>query len=316
MLLMKRSAFFLAGLVLITTGCNVLIEPDLSSTLEIAPPQDPYQSTTRTPDQISPTPPLSTAEPLLPTATPFLHTIQAGETLYSIAIKYNISLDSLASANPGLDTRMLIVGSEVIIPFEEEEDLLATPTPYPISVGEPNCFPITDGGLWCYTLVENNQGIPLEDISLAFNLFDTSLELVMSQIAFPPLDILNSIQSLPVGTLIQDPPADLTQITTTLLSAYPSDQLEPGSQIEDYSVDFLQGNTVVEVNGFFEVTREGAQENQVWIVGVGYNEGKPVAVRKWISDEVLELGTAYPFKILLYSLGPEIDQIQIFSELH
>jgi LysM repeat protein len=313
---MKRSAYFLVGLVLITTGCKILTESDLSSTLQIAPPQNPYQSTTKTPAIITPTPQLSTAQPLLPTPTPFKHTIQPGETLYSIAIKYNISLDSLASANPGLDTRMLIVGSEVIIPFEEEDDLLATATPYPLLVEEPNCYPITDGGLWCFSLVENIQDIPLEDVSLAFNLYDSTLDLVISQIAFPPLDILRSGQIIPVGALIQDPPVELTQVSTTLLTAYASDQTQPGAQLADYSLEYTQGNTIALVKGSFEIVSEDVQEGQVWIVGVGYSQGKPVGVRKWISAEGLDKGTLYPFEFNLYSLGPEIDQIQVFSELH
>ena len=316
MLHMKRSALILAGLILITSGCNTQSVSGPFSTLTIVPPENPYQSTTKTPDQPAPTNPFSTAQPLIPTPTPFKHTIQAGETLYGIAIKYNISLDRLASANPGLDTRLLIVGTKVIIPLSEEENLPPTPTPYPIQLEEPICYPTTDGQLWCYVLIENNQDISLEYITLAFTIYNTDQDLVQSQIAFTPLDILHPGQILPVGALITNPPANQTQISTTLLTAYPSDRMEPQVVISDYSLEHSQENTIVQVNGFFEIINEEVIGDQVWIVGVGLSEGRPVAVRKWISAEGLDKGNPYSFDFTLYSLGPGIDQVQVFSELH
>jgi hypothetical protein len=215
-----------------------------------------------------------------------------------------------------LDTRILIIGSEVIIPFSEEDDLLVTPTPYPLLVGDPICYPTTDGSLWCYALLSNDLEIPLEDISLAINLFEEDQLPVMSQIAFPPVDILFPGQRIPAGTLIQAPPADLIRISTTLLSAYGSSQQGPGVQITDYSLTYSQGDTIAQVTGFFEIDSEDSPEGQVWIVGVALNEGKPVGVRKWVSAEGLEAGTGYPFELTLYSLGPEIDQVDLISELH
>ena len=316
MLLMKRSAILLAGLILISSGCNIQSESGHLSTLTISPPLNPYQSTTETPDQPTPTNPLSTAQPLIPTPTPYKHTIQAGETLYGIAIRYNISLDKLASANPGLDTRLLIVGTEVIIPLSEEENLPPTPTPYPIFVEEPTCYQTTDGELWCYVLIENNQDISLEYITLAFNIYDTDQELTKSQIAYTPLDILHPGQRLPAGALIIDPPIDMNQISITLLTAYASDRTEPYVFLSDYSLEYSQENTIAQIKGFYEIIDEDVMGDKVWIVAVGLSEGRPVALRKWISAEDLDKGNPYSFDITLYSLGPQIDQVQVFSELH
>lgn len=44
------------------------------------------------------------------------HVVQAGETPFSIARKYNVKLDALLSANPGLDPRKLRVGQTLNIP--------------------------------------------------------------------------------------------------------------------------------------------------------------------------------------------------------
>lgn len=316
MLHMKRNAFLLAGLVLIIAGCDFQSATGPFSTLTIAPPSNPYQSTTRTPAPLTPTLPLYTAQPLIPTPTPFKHIIQPGDTLYGIAIKYNISLDSLVSANPGLDTSLLIVGTEIIIPLAEEIYTPPTPTPYPLLQEKPVCYSTTDGGLWCYALVENNQNIPLENISLAFNIYDPDQVLVKSQIAFPPMNILYPGQSIPVGGLILDTQANQNQINTTLLTAYPSDRTDPLVLISDYSLTYSRENTIAHVSGIFEILEGDLQGDQVWIAGVGFSEGKPAAVRKWISAAGLEPGKPYEFDLQLYSLGPRLDQIQLFSELH
>ena len=314
MLLMKRSGFLVAGLILLSAGCN--IQPEPFSTLTIAPPLNPYQSTTRTPDQPTPTNPISTTQPLIPTPTPFKHTIQPGDTLYGIAILYNISFDRLVSANPGLDTRVLIVGTEVIIPPTEEENLPPTPTPYPILLEEPLCYPTTNQELWCYVLIENDQGISLDSISLAFMLYDSDQDLIESRLAYSPLNRLLPGQTIPIGSLIQNPPADLDQISAALLTAYPSDQDQADADILDYSLEYSQENTIAYVKGSYEINAEEVPVNQVWILGVGFSEQKPVAVRKWIRSEEVEKGNAYSFDFYLYSLGPEIDSVQLFIELN
>jgi LysM repeat protein len=316
MLHMKRSAFFLAVLVLFTAGCDFQSVSGPFSTLTIAPPLNPYQSTTKTPAPLTPTIPLHTEQPLIPTPTPFKYIVQAGDTLYGIAIKYNILLDRLVSANPGLDTRLLTVGTEVIIPLAEEDNLPPTPTPYPLLQEKPVCYPTTDGGVWCYALVENNNDIALENVALAFNIYDADQVLVRSQIAFLPLNVLFPGQSIPVGVLIPNTLANQNQINTTLLSAYPSDRTDPLILNSDYSLEYSRENTIVHVSGILEIPEGDPQGDQVWIVGVGFSEGIPSAVRKWISAEGLEQGKPYPFDFLLYSLGPQIDQVQLFSELH
>lgn len=316
MLHMKRRALILALWVIISAGCDVQSVSGPSSTLTIAPPLNPYQSTEQTQVPETPTQPVSTLQPLIPSATPFKHIVRSGETLYGIAIQYNIPLERLVSANPGLDSRMLIVGTEVIIPLEEGGIQLLIPTPYPLLVEKPTCFPTTEQGLWCYSMVENNQNMPLENISVAINIYDTGQDLIKTQIAYSLLDILYPGQILPVGDFIPDPPASQDQISATLLTAFPSDQVEPDVLISDYTLDYSQEGTIVQVKGFFEILNREIDNDTVWIVGVGSSQGDPVAVRKWISTEGLESGVLLPFDFILYSLGPPIDQVLIFGEAH
>lgn len=317
MLHMKKRAVVLAGLVVVTAGCSILGQSEPPPTLAIAPPLNPYQSTTGTPGLPTPTTPPATAQTLFATPTPFKHIIQAGDTLYGIALLYNISFDKLVSANPSLDSSALIVGTEVNIPFGEDDELGApTPTPYPLLKGDPVCFPTTDGGIWCYALVENNQPITLENISLAFYTTLPEQDQVIRHIAYAPLNILQPGQKIALGMLFPDTEADQIQQTTTLMTAYPSEQTEPQVLISDQSLVYTQENTVVQVTGTFEILSGHLQGDQVWIAGIGYSAGKPAAVRKWVSPEGLEAGASYPFDFQLYSLGPEIDEVQLLAELH
>lgn len=316
MLHMKRSAVCLIGIILLMAGCSGGGTPEVFSTLTIAPPLNPYQSTTRTPEPPTETVTLPTTKPLIPTATPFKHKIQPGDTLYSLAIQYNISLDQLVLANPGVDTSILSIGTELIIPrSEEDQETVPTPTPYPLVKEEPVCYLMEDGGMWCYQMVENDQEIALENISMAFNLFSADQELVESFVAIPPLNMLFPGQSIPVGTYIETPP-DRYQITSSPLTAFPADQQAPAVVIADYSVEYTQENQIARISGTYEITDPDFAAEEVWIAGIAFSDSNPAGLRKWISSEELAAETSLPFEFQIYSLGPRIDRVQLLVELH
>ncbi len=60
----------------------------------------------------------------IPLATPpvtcpqnsFVYLIQAGDTFYRLARRYNISVDSLIRANPNIDPDALLIGQNICIP--------------------------------------------------------------------------------------------------------------------------------------------------------------------------------------------------------
>lgn len=287
------------------------------STLTIAPPVNPYQAKTSTPNIPTATVPLPTDQPLIPTATPFSHTVQPGDTLYGIAIQYNISLDKLVSANPGVDTSLLSIGTKLVIPFSEEDELSApTPTPYPVPLTDPVCYSTNDGGIWCYLMVKNTQDLILENFSASFNLYDQEQELVQSVVAIPPLNLLFPDQSIPLAAFIKPAQIDQYRITGTLLTALPSERDQPLTEITNFSVNYSQENKVALITGTVEVLAEEVDSNQIWIAAVGFSSGQPVGIRKWISSESVDPQTSYPFEIQLYSLGPRIDQVVLLSELH
>lgn len=51
---------------------------------------------------------------------PVFHTIQAGETLYRLSVKYNITTQAICEANPGLSSENFRSGQVIIIPVQSE----------------------------------------------------------------------------------------------------------------------------------------------------------------------------------------------------
>lgn len=61
------------------------------------------------------------------------HTIQAGETLYQLTVKYNVTAQAICAANPGLSASNFRIGQVISIPMQEESQpaVVATHTPAP-----------------------------------------------------------------------------------------------------------------------------------------------------------------------------------------
>ena len=54
------------------------------------------------------------------------HTIQAGETLYKLTVKYNISAQKICDANPGLSASNFRIGQVIVIPNANSAELAST----------------------------------------------------------------------------------------------------------------------------------------------------------------------------------------------
>jgi len=232
-------------------------------------------------------------------------------------LKYDISLDRLVSANPGMDTSILTVGDQLNIPFDSDEDLsIPTPTPYPVLVNTPTCLLTNDGGMWCFSDIYNNQGLSLENISTALNLYNDENKLIQSYIAIPPLNYLFPGQTIPVSVFIPPPLPEGYQVSGILITSLPSERDKALTEILDLWIQYNDDKTIAEITGSVRVKEITTADNQIWVAAVAYSDGNPVGIRKWISAGELQPGENFVFEMILYSLGPPIEKIQLFSELH
>ena len=60
---------------------------------------------------------------------PVFHTIQAGETLYRLSVKYNVTTQAICEANPGLSTENFRSGQVIVIPVQSQSPVLETSQP-------------------------------------------------------------------------------------------------------------------------------------------------------------------------------------------
>lgn len=324
MLLMVRKDRFRIALLLIgvfISSCSGGISSTPRSTLSVAPPQNPYQAKTSPTGTAAltqtETAVIPTSEALLPSPTPFKHSIQSGDTLFGIALQYNISLDELVSANPGVDTSLLAVGTELIIPFSDDDELGApTPTPYPVTLLETVCYPARTAGTWCIVLVENDQNIVLENISVVLHIYSANKELIKSQAAIPPLNYLFLDQILPLAVLIESDLPENFQAQAVLLTSLPSEASSPGVEILKQLFRFNDKKTSASISGSVQPLETDLDDKEIWIAAVAFSDGKPAGIRKWISSEELKTNQQTSFEFSLYSLGPPIDEIKLYAEIH
>lgn len=92
--------------------------PSPSSTLVPSPAATATKASTATPMPPSPTPqrtPAASPSPA-PQATPIFHVVVAGDTMFSIARRYGVSLEALGKANGIDDPNRIVIGQRLIIP--------------------------------------------------------------------------------------------------------------------------------------------------------------------------------------------------------
>lgn len=64
--------------------------------------------------------------------------IQAGDTLYKVAGRYNTTVQQILSVNPGINSNMLYIGQEICIPVQSATTAIAEITRIPVLVNGVN----------------------------------------------------------------------------------------------------------------------------------------------------------------------------------
>src|SRR5262245_9892483 len=92
------------------TACAPQPTQSVPSKIDLIPFGTSTQSPTQTPEG------LVAAETPLPSPTPFTYTVQMGDTISSIALKFGVSIDDLQAANPEILPNAMSVGTILKIP--------------------------------------------------------------------------------------------------------------------------------------------------------------------------------------------------------
>jgi len=309
---MLHSRLFIVFLTLyILAGCGS--RPD--SPVPASPVNlTPYL--TRTPIY-NPTPTLPAVDTPALSPTPNLYSIATGDTLSTVAHRFGISLDALLAANPGIQPAQLSVGQVITIPNTSQSsasEFLATPVP--ADLGPVSCFS-SMGGLTCLASVHNPNFEALENIKVQITLLGENGQPAESLEAFLPLNILRPGQTLPVSAYfrgIMSTHSALAQLkaSTSLISG---DQRYIPVFVQNLFVSIDWGGSSAQVQGQVGPSAGERTAGLIWLVAVAYDaNGQIVGFRRWEWKGSIPAGAPQPFAMIVYSLGPVIDHVEMLVE--
>jgi LysM repeat protein len=254
----------------------------------------------------------------LPTATTTTYKVVEGDNLNSIASRFGVPLEALLTANPGLQATVLSVGTELIIPTGNITPAEPSPTPALLPVSQARCWPETDGGLWCFALVQNEYSETIENLSAGFTLLDTGGQTIGSQTAYALLDILPPGVAMPLAAHFPAPMPAKVSVRVQLLTG---NRLLPGDarylpvMLDDtlVSVDGSSGRSA-QLSGRAILTGAGTA-NTLWVLATAFDAaGNVVGVRRWESASALTGGSPVPFEFPISSVGPPIERVEFLTE--
>lgn len=255
----------------------------------------------------------------LPSPTPFVYQVKAGDTMGSIALQFGMTVDLLLAANPDVSPNSMSVGTELRIPTDPDNPTGApTPTPVPVPVEQIECYPTADQGMWCFVLVHNDTTNVIENLSAQVTLVDVENETIASDLALSPLNTLPADVSLPL--MVYFPPA-------IPANARPQVQLLTGIHLEPGDERYLPAtvhNTLAQIDrsgrnavvtGIVRLPEDAPPAGLIWVAAVAYdNFGRVVGARRWESTAGIVPGGTLPFSFEVSSLGGEIGRVEFLVE--
>ncbi len=260
-----------------------------------------------------------TAQSVLPSATPFVYTIKAGDTLGQVAQKFNVKLDALLAANPDVDPNGMTVGKTLNIPGDQKDPTgESTPTPVPFALEETNCHRMTDGGLWCFAQARNNSPDILENVTAQITLLNSAGQSVASQMALLPLNILPPHARLPLSAFFAPGfPSDVRpqgQVLTAI-RLLASDPRYLPAVVQNTEVQVDWSGLSAHVTGRIVLPAASKPASKVWVAAVVYDGmGHIVGVRRWESASGLSAGDSLPFSFSVSAVSGKIEQAEFAVE--
>jgi len=255
----------------------------------------------------------------LPSPTPFVYQVEAGDTLSEIAERFGVSLDALREANPNVSPNSMSIGLELKIPSDPANPTGAsTSTPVPAPVKQIECYPTADKGMWCFVLVHNDMADTLENISAQVTLIDADGREFLSAQAFSPLNILPSGASLPLMIFFPPViPADAqaqAQILTGIRLSKGDSRYLPAT-LHNTLVQVDSSGRYAQVSGMVRLPEVSMPAGLIWIAAVAYDKsGRVVGVRRWESTTELASGGSTQFAFGVSSVAGEITRVEFVVE--
>jgi LysM repeat protein len=279
-----------------------------------------YETPTPPRELDDPTPVIEPTIPPTATPTPFLYTVEARDTMYVIAYRYNLTLDQLIAANPDIDPRFLSIGMQLEIPFAESGSGIDVPTPIAVEFEskDPKCYLSLIKDVWCFWLIENNTDAAYENISARFRLYDQDGVEIATELGMIPTNRLNAGEKMPVIAYFppEIPEWSLVQVQIeSLLMAPEGTERYLPVELVSSQVEMGEGDLYAEVLGAVKLGDTDRSASIVWAAVTAYDDrGDVVGSRRWESEGPLEPGGEMELAITIYSISRPIDHVEIILE--
>ncbi len=312
----KRVLFFfiIAFIFVSFTSCN---------SKELSLPQSTQSiilQSYKTPTFIStqesiPTKPKPTLPPL-PTATPYQYSIQSGDNLSSIALRFGVTLDQIYLANPNISPNSLSIGQIIVIPDAKNENSSTnsfTSEALSLDLSTPLCYSTVTNSTWCFIKITNNTSSVAENISINFYIFDQNNNLITNQITTPPSNILPPQKTTIASYYFKNIPV-VTHISATLLTAIPSQNNEQryiSATFNQTQFTISENKKTVHIQGTLQL--QSIPTSYSWLIAIAYDKDKnPVGFKQWESTDLVQ---QYHIDFYLYSAGGTIETIEYLTEV-
>jgi LysM repeat protein len=159
------------------------------------------------------------------TPTPVTYVVQKGDTLIGIAVTYGVSVEALQAANNGVQPQFLSIGAVLVIPSEANPEggpvisagLLPTPIPIPLSA--PACYPTPTGALYCFVEARNSLEVAVENVSARITLAGADGLPLADGMAYSALDVIPPGAAAPLAALFPSAPNGIAATGAELITA-------------------------------------------------------------------------------------------------
>ncbi len=284
-------------------------------------PSDTPSATPLPTDYVTPT----SSPTVTSTPTQVFYEVREGDDMYGIAFYYGISPQAIMTANPTVNPRMMGPGTTLLIPITPVPGATATATlaltptatpPY-AALRDPDCYPDAAGGLWCFVLMENDQGGALENVSAEVTL-ETGEE-TRNKVAIMPLNLLPAGAVMPLVVYFEGPVEDdfvVSAEVSFFLPVMPDDNRYLSVDLVGQSIIFSDDGRRADIVGTAILPADGLDAQYLWINATAFDEaGRVIGVRRWESaGDDLSAGNRLSFEFSLYSMAGEINQVEILAE--